>query len=358
MQEFVQSLNDEKDRKLCRVICKGLIEQSQRKLNESVRECKQLFKQEADTNVLSELKKLLITEQEKYQRYYLEKFLPELLQEIIQSEKLIPEKIEKILKITLEIIKQNNKEEFNILLSKLETKIIESARLSSKSKVKRKKIVMKLKISDSSKDNQISIQDNICVIQTSENIENRVNLPSSNNKKDSPLSVVSNTSDSISAMSNLIEVSSNLQKEKIENQIQSKHLVKKRENTQESKNLNDQISMINNDNLQRKNEHQQMYTLRQNSKEKSKKKQENENLWFTKRLNSKNFCAVIAACYVLLVGCFVIEAEILRMMCIELLILFVGFTIVTITQHLTLPSSRLTSNNLNFPHIENSSKQL
>ncbi|MDR2977859.1 MAG: hypothetical protein LBU56_00155 [Rickettsiales bacterium] len=56
---FIKSLNNKKDRKLCRAIYESVTEQDQKKTNDIAIKCKQLFKQGADPSVLTKLEKSL-----------------------------------------------------------------------------------------------------------------------------------------------------------------------------------------------------------------------------------------------------------------------------------------------------------
>ncbi|MFT4327331.1 MAG: DUF350 domain-containing protein [Wolbachia pipientis] len=97
IEELIQSLSNEEDRKLFTNIYKKVTKkkhnnESPKKGDGTITECIELFNKGAAPNVLIELEKLL-REQEEYQKYYnyyTEKFLPALEKEVMGSEVVLP----------------------------------------------------------------------------------------------------------------------------------------------------------------------------------------------------------------------------------------------------------------------------
>ncbi|MCM1001966.1 hypothetical protein DM84_01755 [Wolbachia pipientis] len=370
MQDLTQSLNNEKDRELCEAIYKKVTKErhhcpSPKKGDRVITKCIGFFEDGADPEVLSGLAESLSEqieseklpkkkeEYQKYYKYYIENFLPALLRETIQSEKLGPEKIKQVLRITLDIVKQSREEECNILLSNLETKITESTKLSSEEKTERKKMTMELKISDDLRNSQISGQDNAGTPPPSDSPGSRANSPVPS-EKDPLSSPVSGRRDSISATLSSVGGDDDLQREEIEDQTQPEQPAKKERNTQENENSGGQANPIGNGNPQKRNEDQPQ-PPKQNPEEKPKK-QENENSEPTKQPNNRNFRTALATCCALSVGCLVAGVVTLGMVGAGLLVMSVVFAIAAVTRYLTPPSSKLTSTDLS-PLIDDSKQR-
>lgn len=93
IEELIQSLSNEEDRKLFTNIYKKVTKkrhnhENLKKGDGTIAKCIELFNKGADPNILIKLEKLL-REQEKYYNYYTEKFLPALEKEVIESEELM-----------------------------------------------------------------------------------------------------------------------------------------------------------------------------------------------------------------------------------------------------------------------------
>ncbi len=93
IEELIQSLSNEEDRKLFTNIYKKVTKkrhnhENLKKGDGTIAKCIELFNKGADPNILIKLEKLL-REQEKYYNYYTEKFLPALAKEVIESEELM-----------------------------------------------------------------------------------------------------------------------------------------------------------------------------------------------------------------------------------------------------------------------------
>ncbi|WP_395461188.1 DUF350 domain-containing protein [Wolbachia endosymbiont (group B) of Ablattaria laevigata] len=96
IEELIQSLSNEEDRKLFTNIYKKVTKkrhnhENLKKEDGTIKKCIELFNNGADPNVLIQFEKLL-REQEEYQKYYnyyTEKFLPALEKEVIESEELM-----------------------------------------------------------------------------------------------------------------------------------------------------------------------------------------------------------------------------------------------------------------------------
>lgn len=93
IEELIQSLSNEEDRKLFTNIYKKVTKkrhnhENLKKGDGTIAKCIELFNKGADPNILIKLEKLL-REQEKYYNYYTKKFLPALEKEVIESEELM-----------------------------------------------------------------------------------------------------------------------------------------------------------------------------------------------------------------------------------------------------------------------------
>lgn len=291
-------------------------------VQESAKKCKQLFKQKkdpADPNVLIELEKSLIG-QEEYRDYYIKNFLPALLREVIQSEKLGLKKIEQVLRITSGIVKQSSEEECNSLLSNLEAKITESTKLSSEEKTERKKMIMELKISD----DLSKIVDDL-----------NPSVPSEKSPPSSPTSSRrSSVSTTLSSVGGDDEIpnSLNTPPEKIRKKYDE--VMKELMEYKRKPELN-------------RNEDQPP----KRDPEEEQNTQENENNSEDtppeKQPNNRNFRIALATGCALSVGCFIAGVVTLGMVGAVLFAMSVVFAIAAaVTRYLTPPSSELTSTDL------------
>ncbi|WP_143689792.1 DUF350 domain-containing protein [Wolbachia endosymbiont of Nilaparvata lugens] len=127
IEELIQSLSNEEDRKLFTNIYKKVTKKTHnhenlKKGDGTIAKCIELFNKGADPNVLIELEKSL-RKQEEYYKYYIDNFLPALKTKVIESEELMKPSVlnneekssqksptikGKILKIISEITKKSN----------------------------------------------------------------------------------------------------------------------------------------------------------------------------------------------------------------------------------------------------------
>ncbi|MDG7057072.1 MAG: hypothetical protein LKM43_02900 [Wolbachia endosymbiont of Penenirmus auritus] len=311
---------------------------SPQKGDKTITECIEFFKAGANPNILSELEKSLIG-QKKHYDYYINKFLPALETEVMVSSQLFklpvlnkkaeqPQRSQtirgKILKIISEITnKGNDKNHPNNTVQNQGPKNLE--------------------------------------INDEEELGKSTETPKLNDGPDSPVpseksplsSPVSSRRDSINTTLSSVE-EDDLQKIN-EGQLQPEQPAKEEQNTQENENSGGQANPIGNGNPQKRNEDQPQLP-KQNPEEKPRK-QENENSEPTKQPNNRNFRIALATCCALSVGCFVTGVVTLGMVGAGLLVMSVVFAIAAaVTQHLTSPSSKLTSTDLS-PLIDDSKQR-